>query len=69
MKKPKWWRPYTDPSIEEFVENLCKEKGYEVEVHTPSGNWLVPRHFIALYGLKSYELPNLAKQFKFKKLS
>jgi hypothetical protein len=45
---------------------MVEELGPNVKVEvTGLGSWIVPRHFIALHGLKAQELPQLAKQFGF----
>jgi hypothetical protein len=49
---------YSDPNIEEKVRGLIAMTGEKVRVTTPGGTWLVPRHYIALHGLKASELPS-----------
>jgi hypothetical protein len=51
---------YTDKTIEATVRFMVTALGPEVTVVGPDGRkWLVPRHYIALHGLKSTELPDL----------
>lgn len=47
---------YTDPTIEGWVRGLVTLRGALMEVTTPEGTWLVPRHYIALHGVKAAEL-------------
>lgn len=61
---------YTNPEIERQVRWLIAEHGETVEVHVLGvGRYRVPRHFIALHGLKSWELPYLVKEFGFELIS
>lgn len=48
-----------------LVESFVKRSGETVPVHTPQGKWRVPRHYIALHGIKEQELPELAKRLGF----
>ena len=50
---------YCDPRIQRLVEALIAAKGPEIPVRVRGRTWLVPRHFIALHGLKAWELPLL----------
>ena len=52
---------YTNPVIKRYVEDLIATKGEKIMVTTgsPPRSWMVPRHYIALHGLKAAELPNL----------
>lgn len=50
---------YSDPKIEEMVISLVEMLGPDIQVTTPAGSWWVPRHYIALHGLKAQELPHL----------
>jgi hypothetical protein len=36
------------------------ELGETIRVGTPWGTWLVPRHYVALHGIKAFEVPSLA---------
>jgi len=54
---------YRNPRIQAEVQRLVDELGELTRVRTPDGEWLVPRHYIALHGLSAYELPRLAKQY------
>jgi hypothetical protein len=58
---------YTNPRTEERVRELISEHGYNVTIHSCYGTWEVPRHYIALHGLKTSELPILAIKYNWKK--
>lgn len=47
---------YSDPEIERKVRTLIDQLGPTIKVTTPRGSWLVPRHYIALHGLKGAEV-------------
>ena len=47
---------YTDPVTRRIVEKLIAECGENVRVVTAEGAWLVPRHYIALHGLKAKDV-------------
>jgi len=53
---------YSDPAIEKFVRARVEELGPMVPVVVDDRAWLVPRHYIALHGLKAWELPGLGFQ-------
>jgi len=50
---------YRVPEIEQAMRRLVERFGPNVVVETPDGRWRVPRHYIALHGLKASELPTL----------
>ena len=50
---------YSDPKIRGAVERMIAARGPEIPVTVGQRTWLVPRHYIALHGLKSWELPML----------
>ena len=54
---------YSNRRTREFVEDLIADLGPTVRVIIPQGTYLVPRHYIALHGLKAWELPALAVHF------
>lgn len=58
---------YKEPSSRTIVEKFIREHGATVVVVTKDGSWLVPRHFIALHGVKSIDLPVVAERYGFKK--
>lgn len=51
------------------MDTLVFRLGTEVEITTPTGTWLVPRHYIALHGIEAKALPQLAEQLGFKKVA
>lgn len=59
---------YSSPTMQVAVEKLVAQLGPNVTVAVPGlGEWAVPRHFIALHGLRSSELPDLAARFGFER--
>ena len=51
---------YTDPNIQRDVERLIAQLGEKIIVKTSDGrSWRVPRHYIALHGLKDVEVETL----------
>lgn len=51
---------YTDPRKQAQVESLIASLGIDVPVWVGDRCWLVQRHYLALHGLQSEELPTLA---------
>lgn len=47
---------YASPENEAMVEELVAQLGEDVRVTVGDRSWLVPRHYIALHGLKAWEL-------------
>lgn len=59
---------YTRTDIQQIVERLIAELGPNVEVQVLGvGVYMVPRHYIALHGLKSLEVPALAEKYGWEK--
>lgn len=50
---------YRDPQIQAAVERLIAALGPTIRVTVGGRSWEVPRHYIALHGLKAAELPFL----------
>ncbi len=50
---------YSDPHIERLVRRLIGIKGELIRVTAGGRTWLVPRHYIALHGLKAGEIEKL----------
>jgi hypothetical protein len=50
---------YTDPKVETYVRKVIEEQGEYLDITTPEGTYRVQRHFIALHGIKSRDLPTL----------
>jgi hypothetical protein len=53
---------YTDPAIQASVQKLVDELGESIPVTTRGRTWLVPRHYIALHGLKAGDAARLGFQ-------
>ncbi|HEY1242202.1 MAG TPA: hypothetical protein VGF16_16675 [Bryobacteraceae bacterium] len=47
---------YSDARIRETVEQMIAQLGERVKVSCGGRAWMVPRHFIALHGLRAEEL-------------
>jgi len=54
---------YSDPNMQRQVEALVKTLGPLITVSVEGRSYRVPRHYIALHGLKAPELPELAAKF------
>lgn len=50
---------YNDPLARAGVDKLVADLGECVDVHCAGKTYIVPRHYIALHGLKAIDLPNL----------
>ena len=50
---------YSDPKMREAVERLIGKLGAKVQVQIRGKTWLVPRHYIALHGVKAWEIEKL----------
>lgn len=53
---------YTDPDNQRAVELLIKRLGPNIRITAQGRTWLVPRHYIALHGIRAAELPFLGFQ-------
>lgn len=60
---------YTDAQLERVMRLLVRRQGPDVVVHCGEGGWRVPRHYIALHGLRAEELPELAERLGFPELT
>jgi len=56
---------YANPYVRHMVEEFIQEKGPCITVAALGRRWRVPRHFIALHGIKAQELPLLAERYGF----
>lgn len=56
---------YTDPQVERMMRRQVARKGPNILVEVEGDNYgiWVPRHYIALHGLKAQELVFLASQY------
>jgi hypothetical protein len=61
---------YSDPHNRELVERQIAELGECVSVINiaTKRTFMVPRHFIALHGIKAGELPDLAERYGFEEV-
>jgi hypothetical protein len=53
---------YSDPETERLVRRLIAERGEMLTITVEGRSWLVPRHYLALHGVKAWELPTLGFQ-------
>jgi hypothetical protein len=51
---------YENPKTQAQVQSYIDELGPDIKVETPAGAWLIPRHYIALHGIKAPDIPLLA---------
>lgn len=57
---------YTDPIIERGMQAQVQRMGYNIVVSNDAGHaYLVPRHYIALHGIKEAELDEIATRYGF----
>lgn len=50
---------YTDKKIERYMKKLVAQKGQFIHIQVSGRSWNVQRHYLALHGIKGYELPSL----------
>lgn len=50
---------YSDPAMRERVDRMVDELGDVIVVKIGGRRWAVPRHYIALHGLKAAEIADL----------
>lgn len=50
---------YSNDEAQTFVTRCCAKLGELVKVTTPDGDFAVPRHFMALHGLKGAEVSSM----------
>lgn len=60
---------YRDLNGQRIMEHLVSELGPDVAVEVADRKWMVPRHYIALHGLRATELPTLAQRYGFAEVS
>jgi hypothetical protein len=58
---------YASAQTRRQIERLVETSGPFVVVTTREGSWWVPRHYVALHGLRAAELPNLAERYHWEK--
>jgi hypothetical protein len=54
--------------LKHMIQAFCHTLGKNVKVTTSAGSWMVPRHYIALHGLRAIDLPEIAKLRGFEKV-
>jgi hypothetical protein len=59
---------YSDPDTEFMVRELVRDLGENVIITTSQGVFHVPRHYIALHGIKEQELPALAQKYGWRRV-
>lgn len=50
---------YSDPMLQAMIQRFVDDLGENIRVQVRGRIWLVPRHFIALHGLKAWEIEKL----------
>ncbi len=50
---------YNDPGIELKMREMVRTQGPLIKVRVSGHTYLVPRHYIALHGIKGHEVPDL----------
>ena len=50
---------YSDPKLQQMVEETIKLKGENIKVTIGQRSWMVQRHYIALHGLSSVDVQYL----------
>ena len=59
---------YSDLHIREVVQHFVDKLGECVEVAVNGRRWLIPRHFLALHGLKAARIAEIAARYGFKEV-
>jgi len=59
---------YTDSNLQRLVIEIINNLGPDIKVTLMDGSrsWMIPRHFIALHGLKGQEIVEVAEKYGFK---
>ena len=60
---------YSDSHLQEIVQHFVDELGEFVEVRVNGRAWRIPRHFLALHGLKAARIAEIAARYRFKEVS
>jgi hypothetical protein len=60
---------YTNPATQAQIERYIGELGADIKVETAAGAWMVPRHYLALHGLKAADLPLLAAVYGWQRIT
>lgn len=59
---------YNDPQRLKYMEDQVKKLGELILVSTGGKGYLIPRHYIALHGIRAQDLPELAKRYNFREV-
>ena len=59
---------YTDPVHEELVRSFVARFGEKIKVTVNGRSFMVPRHFIALHGLRASEILQIAARYGFEEI-
>jgi len=57
---------YVFPESRERIERFIEMLGEDILLTTPEGQYSVPRHYIALHGIKAEELEELGQKYGWK---
>ncbi len=62
---------YSNPQNEYMIRQMVRELGPEIRVTLLDGSrsWMIPRHFLALHGLKGQELVEVTRKYGFKEVT
>jgi hypothetical protein len=60
---------YSSPESQRIVEMMIDELGPDVTVTLEDGSWRVPRHYIALHGLRADRLKRLATRYGWEQIA
>jgi len=54
---------YTNKAVKQFIEKMVVELGEHVQVDVGDRVYNVPRHYVALHGISTHQLPRLGFEF------
>lgn len=60
---------YADPQRRRYMEDMVQRLGSTILVSVEGRGWLIPRHYIALHGIKASDLPELSRRYGFKEVA
>jgi hypothetical protein len=56
---------YNDSQLQRLVEEIAEREGETIRVTIGCRSWMVQRHYIALHGLKAWEVDEVAQKLGF----
>jgi hypothetical protein len=59
--------PNSNPATQAATQLIVEQRGEFIPVHVPGGDYMVPRHYIALHGIRAMEVPELAVRYGWEK--